>query len=91
MDYSVHFCLNDEELFQVYSAPIPRVGDHLSIATSTTDWLDPDQTTLAAILSGASPNTFLVRRVTHAWHWGSAGKRSLYITVALAAMREDQQ
>ncbi len=83
MNYSVNFCLDGEQLFQVYDAPIPSVGDHLNMEAGTTDWLDPDQKALADILSGASPNTFLVRRVTHAWHWGSTGKRSLYVTVAL--------
>jgi hypothetical protein len=37
MNYSVHFCLNGEELFQVYSAPIPRVGDYVTTTTDTTD------------------------------------------------------
>jgi hypothetical protein len=35
MNYSVHFCLGNEEIFQIYDAPIPRVGDHLSMEEDT--------------------------------------------------------
>jgi hypothetical protein len=35
MNYSVHFCLGNEEIFQIYDAPIPRVGDHLSMEADT--------------------------------------------------------
>jgi hypothetical protein len=91
MDYSVHFFFDGEELFQAYDAPVPRVGDLVSMEADTFDWLDQEQTTkpLAAILSGDVPYTFVVQRVTHAWNWGHAGKQYLYITVVLAAMRKD--
>jgi hypothetical protein len=37
MEYSVHFCLDGEELFFAYDAPVPRVGDRVSMTTDTTD------------------------------------------------------
>lgn len=38
MEYSVHFCLAQrEEIFQAYDAPVPRVGDRVTVTTDTTD------------------------------------------------------